>query len=411
MKIINFLPVGMLLVLFLFNGTSALTQTLEPSAIEKAFSTIYSMDHSSEMVSQYKAFKENKDFHRHQMYLMYVQNIEREIAKRFAEENNLKEFERWSDTIARPNLQAYALESGYKILVKTYDKSLLAASLNTRLVDLMCLAIWDNDQRNLFTALLYSYFLVSSPEQKGTALPYLDRVYEIEHYFQSDPGKLSLDSIPFNLSLTYLYAKLLSSNNQEQKALDVLVQGIDMALFTQQDINLNESDFQPIVSLSDKLDKEISKQNELFKANVAQLLKKSELNGRYIDKTVASAKYILIDFWGSWCIPCRASHPKLRELYENYKDKGLEIISIAHEFGQDAAAISKKWQQAVEADKMDWLQVLNNENQEKFDTVKAFSVGMFPTKILIEAKTFQHIVSFKGNTSTDKLFIFLKENL
>lgn len=42
-------------------------------------------------------------------------------------------------------------------------------------------------------------------------------------------------------------------------------------------------------------------------------------------------KLVLLDFWGSWCVPCRQSHPHLKELYEKYKNKGFEIVAVANE--------------------------------------------------------------------------------
>src|SRR5690606_19123418 len=48
-----------------------------------------------------------------------------------------------------------------------------------------------------------------------------------------------------------------------------------------------------------------------------------DINGKLFSSKKLDGHYLLIDFWGSWCQPCRASHPALKELYEKYRPKGL----------------------------------------------------------------------------------------
>lgn len=123
--------------------------------------------------------------------------------------------------------------------------------------------------------------------------------------------------------------------------------------------------------------------------------------------TLASlkGKYVLLDFWGSWCGPCRASHPHLKELYSRYKDKGLEIVGIAEEKSDDPETAKKRWLDAIEADGMNWIQVLNNYDKKRSDLVMAYGIDGFPTKILLdkEGKVLFKIVGNGGDELDQQL--------
>jgi thiol-disulfide isomerase/thioredoxin len=61
-------------------------------------------------------------------------------------------------------------------------------------------------------------------------------------------------------------------------------------------------------------------------------------------------KYLLLDFWASWCAPCRENTPSIRWLYNKYKGNGLKVLSIS--LDKD----NTKWKDAIKADTMSWLQ-------------------------------------------------------
>lgn len=113
-------------------------------------------------------------------------------------------------------------------------------------------------------------------------------------------------------------------------------------------------------------------------------LRKKDMDGHEVSLETLKGRYVLLDFWGSWCHPCRASHPHLKELYGKYKTAGFEIVGIASENGHDLEKCRKVWLDAVNTDGINWVNVLNNEGIEQFDAVTAYGVSAFPTKILLD---------------------------
>ncbi len=111
---------------------------------------------------------------------------------------------------------------------------------------------------------------------------------------------------------------------------------------------------------------------------------KKDINGKDFTLSSLKGKYVILDFWGSWCGPCRASHPHLKELYEKYKSKGLEIVGIANEKNKDLAKCEESWKKAVADDGMTWIQLLNNYGIDKTNLVELYYIEGFPTKILLD---------------------------
>jgi thiol-disulfide isomerase/thioredoxin len=75
------------------------------------------------------------------------------------------------------------------------------------------------------------------------------------------------------------------------------------------------------------------------------------INGKVIPLSSLRGKIVLIDFWASWCGPCRQENPNVVRVYDKYKDKGFEIYGVSLDMNKG------QWLQAIEVDNLKWTQV------------------------------------------------------
>jgi len=103
------------------------------------------------------------------------------------------------------------------------------------------------------------------------------------------------------------------------------------------------------------------------------------VNGDTIRLSSLKGKVVLLDFWASWCGPCRTSNKSLVKLYPKYKAKGFEI------FGVSLDDDKSKWRKAIKKDNIKWLQV-NDGGGWDAETAVRWNINAIPTSYLIDKK-------------------------
>ena len=112
------------------------------------------------------------------------------------------------------------------------------------------------------------------------------------------------------------------------------------------------------------------------------------------------AKVKIVDFWASWCGPCRLNNPSLKRMYEQYHDKGLEIVSVSLD------NVKERWLKAVKQDGLPWINVSSLKGWQ-CEVARTYDVKAVPAIYILDDEN--HIIT--TNIRGEALANFLKERL
>lgn len=103
----------------------------------------------------------------------------------------------------------------------------------------------------------------------------------------------------------------------------------------------------------------------------------TDTKGKLQQLSALKGKVVLIDFWASWCGPCRRAMPELVSLYHQYRSKGFEIYGISLD------EKTADWKKAVATDKITWIQV-NEPGGWNGPTATAWKIEQLPSSFLLD---------------------------
>lgn len=105
----------------------------------------------------------------------------------------------------------------------------------------------------------------------------------------------------------------------------------------------------------------------------------TDTSGKSIRLSSFQGKYVLLEFWANWCVPCRQQSPHLVEMYKKYSDKGFTII----QYSVDEKKDEEKWKAAIRKDQLTWTQLADLNGFEN-KVSKLYGVQPIPDNFLID---------------------------
>ena len=136
---------------------------------------------------------------------------------------------------------------------------------------------------------------------------------------------------------------------------------------------------------------------------IAPDIQLADTTGKTISLYSLRGNYVLLDFWASWCSPCREEIPNLKEIYAAYHDKGLEIYSVSLDSKREA------WTKALNELEMPWVHVSSLKGWD-CPTAKRYGVTSIPKMYLLDPQGKIIGIDLRGETLKEKI-AFLNENL
>ena len=115
-----------------------------------------------------------------------------------------------------------------------------------------------------------------------------------------------------------------------------------------------------------------------------------------INLSSLNGKVVLIDFWASWCAPCRAVNPYIQKLYKKYKAKGFEVFAVSLDVKKEA------WLKAVKKDKLTYTLVIDNTGWNS-KVAESFFVDQLPTNFLLDKTGKIVAINIEGKELFDKV--------
>jgi peroxiredoxin len=144
----------------------------------------------------------------------------------------------------------------------------------------------------------------------------------------------------------------------------------------------------------------LNKAKPLAIGDMAPAFTLNDVNGKPVQLSDFKGKYVLLDFWASWCVPCRKENPNLVKAYQQFKDRNFTVVGIALE----EKGRKEPWLAAIKKDGLPWTQLVDYENAV---AGKLYKVSGIPVNFLVDPSGRIVATNMRGEQLQDKLAEFL----